>query len=92
MGNKMVCGKCGGMFQARGFKMHETFCKGEKIDETKKIDGNESIKKCHVCGVKSVPADIVRIDEYSNSHPNTVKKILNAGYTHMCTKCGEVLK
>lgn len=97
MGSKVVCGKCGGTFEARGFKVHETFCKGEKKEDHKKIEG--SVDKCHECGSN----DIVRIDHYqvdmrayganaSRYLSTAYKKAVSAGYTHVCNKCGEVLK
>lgn len=86
MGSKVVCGKCGGTFEARGFKVHETFCNGEKKEDHKKIEG--SIDKCHECGSN----DIKRVDEFMDRQPEAVKKIIQAGYTHVCNRCGEVLK
>lgn len=86
--SKKVCGKCGGMFSARGFSMHETFCKGVKTEDHKTIESDGSIKKCHVCG----GVDIDRVDSYKDIQPKAVQTIINAGYTHVCKKCGEVLK
>lgn len=86
MGSKVVCGKCGGTFEARGFKVHETFCNGEKKENHKKIEG--SVEKCHECGSN----DIKRVDEFMSRQPEAVKKIIQAGYTHVCNRCGEVLK
>lgn len=88
MANNVICGKCGGTYSARGFYMHEAFCKGEKQESKKKIDAEGSIKKCHACGSD----DIKRVDEFSTIQPAAVKKILEAGYTHVCNKCAEVLK
>ena len=86
--NKKVCGKCGGMFSARGFMMHETFCKGEKAGDHKTVESEGSIKKCHACGGDQIE----RVDKFESLNPPAVKRILNAGYTHICNKCGEVLK
>ena len=88
MGTKVVCGKCGGTFEARGFKVHETFCKGVKTENHKKIDSETSIEKCHVCGSN----DILRLDKLSNRRPDAVKHFVKMGYTHVCNDCWEVLK
>jgi len=86
--NNVVCGKCGRTVSARGYAMHEAFCKGEKQEEKKIISNDTSISKCHECGSN----DIKRVDEFLDKQPTAVKKILDAGYTHVCNKCGEVLK
>lgn len=88
MGNKIVCGKCGQMIEARGFKVHETFCKGEKKEDHKKVEGSGSVTECHKCGSN----DIRRIDEFADRDPERVKMIIKAGYTHVCYDCAEVLK
>ena len=88
MANFKVCGKCGKTISSRGFAMHENFCKGENKNDTKTIHAEGSINKCHECG----STDIKRVDEYIDRVPTAVKKIIDAGYTHVCNKCGEVLK
>lgn len=86
--NYKVCGKCGRTLSSRGFAMHEAFCKGENTEKTKVINSTCSVDSCHACG----STDIKRIDEFMDREPIAVKKIIGAGYTHVCNKCGEVLK
>lgn len=86
--NYKVCGKCGKTLSSRGFAMHEAFCKGESNEKTKVIDSVGSIEKCHACGSN----DIIRLDVFAEKYPTIVKKHIDAGYTHVCNKCAEVLK
>lgn len=91
MGNKKVCGKCGGMVESRGFAVHEAFCKGEKKEETKTVESEISTMKCHKCQSDKTQ----RLDEFLLEHQNYkahVQTCVNGGYTHICLKCAEVLK